>query len=157
VPPASVPDRPTHSLAKPGQHRSVQRAARRHRPCTKQTGRGEGSTGAHTGHAGFYVGPGPEPPPENQIGWGSVPVPDRPIIAPGTSGPMPGWSAFTLDCNRDPHQRRIPVGARWLYRAGRRRARRSRPLIPAQENCFESDLSSCELLAKCLAIMGGRI
>jgi hypothetical protein len=111
----------------------------------------------HTGQAGFYAGPGPEPPPENKIGWGPVPVSDRPVMAPGTPGPTPGWSDFTPDRNQDPHQRRIPVRARWLYQAGQRRAQRSRPLIPAQENCFKSDLSSCELLAKCLAIMGGRI
>jgi hypothetical protein len=115
APPTSVLDWPTHSPAKPGQHWSVRRTAWRHRPCTEQTGRGEGSIGAHTGQAGFYAGLGSEPPPENQIGWGPVPIPDRPEIAPGTPGPMPGWSAFTPNRNQDPQQRRIPVGARWLY------------------------------------------
>jgi hypothetical protein len=90
APPASVPDRPAHSLVKLGQHRSVRRTARCNRICTGQSGESEGGAGEQAGGAGFYAGPGPEPPPERQTGRGSVPVPDRAVQRPAHRGPRQG-------------------------------------------------------------------
>jgi hypothetical protein len=110
APPASVPDRPVHSPVKPGQHRSIRHTARRHRPCTEQAGEGEGSNGAHAGKAGYYVGLGPGPPPEHQIGWGPVPVPDRPVQRPAHWGSRRVGRPLRRTRTRTPTRTQIRLG-----------------------------------------------